>query len=116
MLDSLQKPYGYQFSRKIVLDFFSARARGILILAQLYPNVNIEHAIALFRYNQRRWNLFKKLTKLCERLSYNKNYDLSFIKQRCLTSVKYYLDWEDGKTGCNSKKQEKPLDNNFRGV
>lgn len=99
--------YSYRFSCDVIERFFKDHGRGLDILGRIYGDVNKDHAIEIFRKNQHRWNIFKKLAKLCTRLSESGKYDFEFIKQRCLTSARYYSDWEHGKTWTQQQKTGK---------
>lgn len=100
-----RKIYSFRYATQVVERFFDDRVRGITILKKIYPNVNLDHAVELFRFNQKRWNIFKKLVKLCDRLADSPNpYDFEFIRARCLTSARYFNDWEEGKTWVQRKK------------
>ena len=92
------RSYSYPFSCHVVETFFAAHSRGTRILGRIFANVNVDYVVELFQFHQQRWNVFKKLVKLCERLSLNPKFDFAFIKARCLTSVKYFHDWERGST------------------
>jgi len=92
------KGYSYSYACRVIDAFWKDKSRGLEILGRIYGNVNKDHAVDLFRFNQKRWNVFKKLVKLCDRLADSGMFDFEFIKKRCLTSVKYYLDYEEGKT------------------
>jgi len=97
------RSYSYPFSCHVVETFFGTHSRGVRILGRIFANVNIDYVVELFQFHQQRWNVFKKLVKLCERLSLNPEFDFAFIKARCLTSVKYFQDWEQGKTWIQSR-------------
>jgi hypothetical protein len=99
--------YSYAFSYEVVERYYSYHPRGIRILEQIYPNLKKDDVVRVFMAFQKRWNVFKKMVKLCERLSMNPEYDLEFIKQRCLTSVKYFRDMEEGKTWLQMRKAGK---------
>ena len=98
--------YSYAFSCHVVETFFNTHSRGILLLGRIFHNVNEDYIIEIFRTDQHRWNVFKKLTKLCERLSLNPKFDFAFIKTRCLTSVKYFKDWERGETWVQRRSRQ----------
>lgn len=98
-MDSFSAPrYSYRFSCRVIDEFWERHTRGLSILEEIYQDVNKDHAIEIFRCDQKKWNIFKKLTKLCERLSYNPKMTLQDIKRLCLTNARHYFLWELGKT------------------
>lgn len=82
--------YGLEFSKRVLEEFLASKGRGYRVLRRVYPSISRVMAIWLFRYDQERWIIFKKLVKLCDRLSSNPDLSYDFIRMKCLTNVKYF--------------------------
>lgn len=102
--------YSFRFSQQVVLTFLRVHDRGWTILREIWPELTEGMIVKVFQLRQRKWNIFKKLIRLAERLESSKKHDRDFIKKRCLTSVKYFNAYEDKLSTYHIKNVRKVLD------
>lgn len=94
--------YSYRCAKEVFSNLIFIRARGWAVFRKIFKQIDSETVIELFRKNQLRWNVFKKVLKLCDNLSFNEKLNLGDIRLLCLTNIKCFLE-------------EERLNNEFRG-
>jgi len=87
--------YSYAFSCDVVEKFIGRRGRAWSELTRIYPALESDQIVDIFRKDQHRWYIFKKILKLIGRLQESpRGFSQAFIEQRVLTSVKYFRAYE----------------------
>lgn len=84
--------YSYSYSRHVIHNFLKTSQRGYEIIRKIWPQVDEDGLVYLFRTDQIRWNVAKRVIKLAERLgrSYYFSAKPGLVEQNILTSVKYF--------------------------
>lgn len=86
----LRNIYSLRYSEHIFTTFINARPRGWVLFRKLFKNMEPTIIIDMFRFEQKRWNIFKKVVKLVEILDNRPGMDLERMRDVTLTYVKQF--------------------------
>lgn len=84
-MQNYSKRYGWW----IVERFIKTRGRGYNLILNIWPRLNANQAVEFFCSDQLKWNIYKKLVKLADRLLEG-GLSEEVVQVNCLTSVEYF--------------------------